>query len=734
MSRTSIIQTSFNGGELSPRMAGRPDQSVYGSGCRQLNGWLPTLQGPAVAAPGTRYVARAKGPFRLLPFEYNITQGYQIEASDHAFRFYTNNVRLEDGTGTPIEIATPWTYAQVLQLDYEQSADVLYLAHGEVPMQELDRTGATTFSIAPFAFKNGPYEDDNSDDTILVTIDQTTGTATVTATKPIFQPGDVGGFFRIQARDFSNVSAWEAGMAGIPTGSRMRSNGKVYECVGGTDRTGTIPPAHSEGTAWDGSNSGTDINGKGPYGKQWLYLYGPFGQGTITAYVSPTVVKIAVVTRLADSLITVGSSRWAFGAFSPRRGYPNAVVLWNQRLVLAKGAKAYGSVVGGYNDFARYDSSGNAQRDLGFTITLPNPNVIRWLAADRKLLIGTARAEHVAEQLLTNSDTAGPPTIQVETQSTYGSAPTKALLAAGRVLAVQRAGRKLLELGYSVAQDRYEASDLTRLAEHIGMSGFVELAWQQEPEGLIWAVRRDGSLAAMTYSPGQQVIGWARRTLGGGMLARTASVITDPAGERDQLWIGAERGGTWWVLRQESIWQSGDDASRVLMVDAGLTYDGPPVASGSGAAHLAGETVSVLADGLPHPDITIGAGGQWTINFPASVVSLGFPFPALLQTLPIEAGGDVGTAQGRIKRISRVTLRLLEAQGIRISVQGGQAIADEHRVPDDPMDEAVPLFSGDVAIETVGSFDRYGMVTIERFQPTPATLLAVMPTVTTSER
>lgn len=735
MARASAIQGSFNGGELSPRLYGRTDQSIYQIGCKLLCGWIPTLQGPAVTAPGTWFVAPAKGPFRLIPFEYNVTQGYQIEASAGAFRFYTNDVRIEPVAGIPLEVATPWSYDQVLELDYQQSADVLYLVHGALPMRQLRRTAAEAFELVPFALKNGPYEDDNSDDSITVTVSDTQGSVTVTASSAIFDPGDVGGFFRIQAKDYSDVAAWEPGIAGIDVGYRCRSNGKVYECVGGVNRTGQVPPAHDEGTAWDGSNAGNDINDKGPFGKQWLYLYGPFGQGTITAYISPTQVTMSVDKRLADSLKTVASWHWAFGAFSPKRGYPNAIAIWNQRMVLGMGPKAYGSVVGGYDDFSRYDSSGNAQRDLGFIIELPNPNVIRWLASDRQLMIGTARGEHVAEQLISSSDTAGPPTIQVSTQSTYGSALTKPLQAAGRVLAIQRAGRKILEFGYSVEQDRYEANDQTRFADHIGIPGFVEMAWQQEPEGLVWVVRGDGTLAALTYSPGQQVMGWARRVLGGGLLARSISVNTDPGGKRDELWIAAERpNGQWWVLRQEKIWQTGDDPLRPLLSDAGLMYDGAPVSAGTGADHLVGETVEVIADGKIHPDIVIGAGGTWAIQYAASVVLLGYNLPAQLRTLPIEAGAQDGTAQGKIKRISRVTLRLLEASGLRITVQDGDASADEHRVPADLMDQQVPLFTGDVPIDTVGSFDRYGEILIERFQPRPATLLAIMPTVTTSPR
>jgi hypothetical protein len=70
---------------------------------------------------------------------------------------------------------------------------------------------------------------------------------------------------------------------------------------------------------------------------------------------------------------------------------------------------------------------------------------------------------------------------------------------------------------------------------------------------------------------------------------------------------------------------------------------------------------------------------------------------------------------------------------VRVSVQGCEDIPVETRIPDDAMDEAVPLFTGDWPVDTIGDFERDGLITIERFQPTPATLLAIIPTLEVGE-
>ena len=52
--RAAPIQTAFNGGELSPLIRGRVDVAKYANGCERMQGFMPTIQGPAIARPGFR--------------------------------------------------------------------------------------------------------------------------------------------------------------------------------------------------------------------------------------------------------------------------------------------------------------------------------------------------------------------------------------------------------------------------------------------------------------------------------------------------------------------------------------------------------------------------------------------------------------------------------------------------------------------------------------------------------
>ena len=95
-----------------------------------------------------------------------------------------------------------------------------------------------------------------------------------------------------------------------------------------------------------------------------------------------------------------------------------------------------------------------------------------------------------------------------------------------------------------------------------------------------------------------------------------------------------------------------------FFVDSGLTYTGVPADTISGLDHLEGETVQVLADGASHPDCLV-TGGTIELNREAAVVQAGLGYATALRTMRVEAGAQMGTAQGKIKRIHRVVLRLL---------------------------------------------------------------------------
>ncbi|CAB4126625.1 hypothetical protein UFOVP78_3 [uncultured Caudovirales phage] len=167
MPRARSIQTNFTGGEFSPRLFGRPDLDAYANGAATMLNFLTLPQGGATRRPGSYYVAGVKNSankVRLINFTISSVAAYVIELGPLYARFYRNRGQVVDGSGVPVELVTPWAAADLPYLRWAQSADVLVVTHKSYAPQQITRTSASAFTIAPVNFQNGPYQPENTGD------------------------------------------------------------------------------------------------------------------------------------------------------------------------------------------------------------------------------------------------------------------------------------------------------------------------------------------------------------------------------------------------------------------------------------------------------------------------------------------------------------------------------------------------------------------------------------------
>ena len=139
----------------------------------------------------------------------------------------------------------------------------------------------------------------------------------------------------------------------------------------------------------------------------------------------------------------------------------------------------------------------------------------------------------------------------------------------------------------------------------------------------------------------------------------------------------------------------------------------------------------MLADGALHSERVV-AGGAIALDYPATKALVGLAYTSRLRTLRVE-GGAIGTAQGKVKRIARLTVRVLNGMG-------GKAGTDEALMEDlirrdasDPMDASPPLRSGDFDVFPASDYDGEGQITIVQEEPLALDILAVMPRVIVGE-
>lgn len=187
------VQYSFSHGEVSEEfLGGRLDVNRYYSSCRTLEGYLPLLTGGVTRAPGTRFIAETKsGLARLVRFEFSITQAYILEVGPLYMRFFTQGGRLEEPVGTPVEVVTPYFVEDLFQLQFVQSADVLYIVHPRYQPRKLLRLTTTSWELRIIVFHPAPALEFDFAPAASLTLSALTGTITLTAGSAVFLDADV---------------------------------------------------------------------------------------------------------------------------------------------------------------------------------------------------------------------------------------------------------------------------------------------------------------------------------------------------------------------------------------------------------------------------------------------------------------------------------------------------------------------------------------------------------------
>jgi hypothetical protein len=853
MARVAVELTNFTGGELSPRLDGRTDLTKYTSGCSTLENLIVYPHGSAARRPGSTFlaeVANSANKTRLIPFEFSTTQTYMLEFSNLKMRVYkdsgavlegdktisaitkanpavvtatshnyengdevvitavggmtevngkrflvadktTNTFELQDKDGVDInsssfttytsggvsnkvfELVTPYTTAQLFDLKFAQSADVMYITHPEHEVEKLSRTGHTAWTLTDVDFTKGPMQDANTTDTTL-------------------NPG--------QSAVGTGIALVASAVTGINGGSGFLA---------------------------------TDVG---------RFVFLSDGYAKITGVTNTTNAVITIITALDSASAT---ANWQLGAFSDTTGHPSSVTFFEQRLVFAgttnQPQTIFFSKSGDYENMDANIGGTIADDDaIIYTIASNQVNAIRFMTATRTLIIGTAGGEFTVSGGGTDSAVT-PTNILIKKQSNHGAANVDAIAVGNATLFLQRAKRKIRELAYNFDVDGYIAPDMTILAEHVTEGGITQIAYQQEPNQIIYAVRGDGELAGLTYQREQQVTAWHRHIFGG-RFGNATVTVTDFAnianGTRIVLTkadgttttftsatsatsgkfhttssnnqtatnlktlIDADSNFTATVssnvvtITETSPLSTGfltvtslDDSTRLTKTDEGkavcesvaviptddteyqvyviikrtingatrrfveilnvfdfdetnntsfnfldsaLSYSGSAVTTISGLDHLEGQTVSILANGATHPDKTVSS-GSITLDRSSTNVKVGLAYTSLLQTMRLNAGSQNGTSQGKTKRIYDITVRMFETIGVEV----GPDLDNLERIPfrssADLMDEGIPPFTGDKEVEFRGNYETDGFIFVRQTQPLPFTILSLYPRLQTND-
>ncbi len=811
---TRTFSRAFGGGEISPEMFGRIDDKKYQTGAATMRNFIAKPQGPAENRPGFAYVAEVKNSaqtVRLLSFTFSTTQTMVIEFGNEYFRFHTQGQPLlySDGaaynnstnysigdiaksggvnyysrTGSQgqavsnsthwyamptnpniYEVPHPYQEAELFDVHYVQSADVMTLVHPNHAPRELRRLSATKWELKTINFAS-----------------------------PLASPTGVSVAAYIPSSSSTNSDTYEAHeyvvtavASNLVDESSQSNSGSVQNNIYVTGAKNTI--------TWNA------VSGASKYRvyKEQAGLYGFIGEVT--------------GTTIVDANIGPDFSRTPpiyENEFQTTNNFPGAVSYFEQRRVFAGTNNEPQSILMTKSGTESNMSFGRPIRDddrIKFKVAAREANTIRHIVPLTQLLLLTGSAEWRVSSI--NSDAITPTSISVKPQSYVGANNAQPVIVNNSMVYAAARGGHIRELGYNWQANGFITGDLSLRAPHLFDNlTITDMALAKAPIPIVWFISSNGKLLGFTYVPEQTIGAWHQHDTDGTF----ESVATVSEGNDDVLYCVVKRiinGATKKYVERLGT-RLFDNARDCFFVDCGATYNGtntdtnrtvtisggtnytrgesvtitanynlfnaPPslddvgdaivLLSGSnyyrcnitatssatvatvkldvdlpaslrntgittyevarnvisGLNHLEGKTVSILADAAVHPQRVVSS-GSITLDRASSVVHVGLEYESDLQTLPlalqVEAFG-----QGRVKNLNHVWLRVLESSGIFAGPSADKLIEAKQRTTE-PYGAPPRLKTEDIKIMLTPTWQDTGQLFVRQTDPLPLTVVGL---------
>ena len=738
------------GGELTPAMYARAELSKYQTGLRTCRNFEVLRSGGVSNRAGSKYIAEQKDSSargRLAKFVFNDIQTYVLIFENLVMRIAKQGGILVSG-GLPYELVTPYVSANLRDLYFTQSADVITITHPSYQTRELRRTGDISWSLGLKTF--------------APSISAPTG--------------------------LSNTAG-----AGTANGWQVTAlKADTYE--------ESIASVTTEGLAVAGTVNWSAVTGAVEY---WVYKRsnGKFyyiGASTTTSFVDPGTI-------VADQSQTPPIPRDPFDAANK---YPSVSSYYQQRLLLAntnnEPEKVWTSRSGSFNNMT-ISSPSQADDAITWNNAGRRVNSVRHLFDLQQLLIMTTGGIYVAQ-----GDAAGtllPGHINPLKLANHGVSSVVPVEVGESLVYVQARGNIVRDLKNEVLSTGYRGRDLTVFATHLFSGYSIEaMDYAETPNSIIRAVRSDGVLLGLTYLLEHEIWGWHRHDTDG----KYEDIVTVPEGSEYATYVlvlrtingqakrylerfasrkvvavedsyfvdsglsydGKNASATTLTISTAGGWTVNDDltvnASGALFTAADVgnkfvlrsgtnsvevavvTYISPIAFSGrssrdvpallqniatvdwskavdelSGLGHLEGKTVAILADGGEQtPQVVVS--GSITIPHAASKIHVGLPYDSDLETLSLEVTG-APTLVAKPKLVRGVNILVESSRGLTAGIDANHLREWKQRGIE-LMGNPTDIFTGVVEVNLDSTYNDNGRVFIRQSSPLPLSVLSITPT------
>lgn len=668
-----------------------------------------------------------------------------------------------------IEFATPYLEADLLDLHFTQSADVLTITHNSYQQRQLSRTSATVWAIA----------------VLTLAPTQVAPTAVVVSPSGV---GPVTYSYKITAIGTDGVEESLASAAGFNAACADMTAGGQRNLVQWTNAAGAVR-----------YHVYRDVSG----------LFGFVGQsadGTVGLYdqnIAPDMTQTP--PEGVDPFVSAGDYPAAVGYFKGRRWFAGT----NNQPQSVWGTRA------GTESNMTYSVPTRDDDRIAVRLTARQANKIRHIVPLSSLLLLTSGAEW---QIKTqNSDAITPSTIDYTARGYIGASNVQPIVAGEALLYGQARGGRIREMKISetnISND-YSTTDISIMAPHLFDNySIVSMAYTHAPYKTVWCVRSDGVMLGLTYVPEHQVAAWHQHNTDG----LYESVTSVPEGNEDVLYavIKRERNGATVRNVERLHTRQFTRLQDAFFVDSGVTFDNAIAATltpGAGATvvgttgviftagsavfvltdveryihydytetddegqtvyrrasavitgytdtthvtatieaawpsltaiasagwrmtvttisglwHLVGRTVAVLADGAVFPQGVVASDGTITLEQPAGKGHIGLPYNADAKTLPLAIEAQA-FGQGTKKNVSKVALRVSDSSGVFVGPTFAKLKEAKQRT-DEPYGTPPDPITGIMRVVTTPSWDEDGQLCIRQSNPLPLTIVGLVPDV-----
>jgi hypothetical protein len=715
-------------------------------------------------AGGEEYVTETNLREGEFSFAFTPTGNFHITVSATTqYQSLVDSISIE--SAGDMVITAPWAEADLRNVRYEQSGDVLFVACKDYKQYKIERRATRSWGISEYLAENGPFLNANLS-TTTITPSALSGNITLTASKAIFKSTDVGGLYRLSSLGqriedtFSGANDFSESIRVTGVGDSRKFTIQIsgtfsatltlqrsIETEGNWEdvTTYTIPTTTTYSDGLDNQIIYYRIGIKtGNYTSGSASIVLAYSLGTssgvvrITDFTSGTSVGGIVLDTLGTLTAT---SDWERGFWSPRQGWPSAVVIDEGRLWWAGRDYVFGSVS---DDYENYDDSvegdsGPIVRSIGAGPVA----VINWLMALQRLIIGTETSEKVARS--SSLDEPLTPTVfNLKTPSTRGSTNVEPVKVDTVGMFVRNT--RIFEMSYDGGSLEHKTTDLTSFVPEIGGDGIVRMAVQRYPDTRLHCVKTDGTACVLIYDRNEDVKCWVDIETDGVI----EDVVIQPGAStdaEDSVYYVIKRTINGSDVRYYEKWALESECyggTQNKQADSFLAGTQSSSATITGLSHLEGEQVIVWADGVCYSPRLNGVqttftvtGGSITLGTAVTSYVVGLPYKAQFKSAKLCYAAQGGTALLQSKRVEKLGVIMRNTHNR--SLRYGRNLTDMYEMP--LIERGKSVSANEIwtqyderPFEFEQEFDTDSRLCLEALAPMPCTLQAAVMTVSTNDR